>query len=77
MSIVANAPTKHARLLAWVEEMAALTEPADIHWFDGSDDEAELLAKQLVEAGTFVPLDDAKRPNSYWAATDQIGRAHV
>ena len=32
MSIVANAPTKHARLLAWVEEMAPLTEPADIHW---------------------------------------------
>ena len=26
MSIVANAPTKHARLLAWVEEMAALGE---------------------------------------------------
>ena len=77
MSIVANAPTKHARLLAWVEEMAALTEPADIHWFDGSDDEAELLAKQLVEAGTFVPLDDAKRPNSYWVATDPSDVARV
>ncbi|AKL73051.1 phosphoenolpyruvate carboxykinase (GTP) [Actinobacteria bacterium IMCC26256] len=77
MSIATNAPTKNARLLAWVEEMAALCEPASIHWFEGTDAEAEILAKQLVDAGTFVPLDDAKRPNSYWAATDPSDVARV
>lgn len=77
MSIVTTAPTKNARLLAWVEEMAALCEPASIHWFEGTDTEAEILAKQLVDAGTFVPLDDAKRPNSYWAATDPSDVARV
>ena len=77
MSIATNAPTKNARLLAWVEEMAALCEPASIHWFEGTDTEAEILAKQLVDAGTFVPLDDAKRPNSYWAATDPSDVARV
>ncbi len=77
MSIVTTAPTKNARLLAWVEEMAALCEPASIHWFEGTDAEAEILAKQLVDAGTFVPLDDAKRPNSYWAATDPSDVARV
>ncbi|MEN9594584.1 MAG: hypothetical protein RLY23_1067, partial [Actinomycetota bacterium] len=77
MSIATTAPTKNARLLAWVEEMAALCEPASIHWFEGTDAEAEILAKQLVDAGTFVPLDDAKRPNSYWAATDPSDVARV
>jgi phosphoenolpyruvate carboxykinase (GTP) len=77
VSIAENAPTKNARLIAWVEEMAALTEPAAIHWFDGSQAEADALAQQLVDAGTFVPLDPAKRPNSYWAATDPSDVARV
>jgi phosphoenolpyruvate carboxykinase (GTP) len=77
VSLVVNAPTRHERLLRWVDEIAELVEPDAIHWFDGSDAEAELLAKQLVEAGTFLPLDDAKRPNSYWAATDPSDVARV
>ena len=77
MSIVVNAPTKHKRLLAWVEEMAELLGPDAIHWFDGSDAEADALCRGLVDAGTFVPLDPAKRPNSYWAATDPSDVARV
>ena len=77
MSIVENAPTKHKRLLAWVEEMAELLQPDAVHWFDGSDAEADELCQGLVDAGTFVPLDPAKRPNSYWAATDPSDVARV
>ncbi len=77
MSTVMNAPTKHKRLLAWVEEIAALTEPAAIEWFDGSDATVDRLCQELVDAGTFVRLDDAKRPNSYWAATDPSDVARV
>ena len=77
MSIVENAPTKHKRLLAWVEEMTELLQPDAVHWFDGSDAEAEQLCQGLVDAGTFVPLDRAKRPNSYWAATDPSDVARV
>ena len=77
MSIVENAPTKHKRLLAWVEEMAELLQPDAVHWFDGSDAEADHLCQGLVDAGTFVPLDPAKRPNSYWAATDPSDVARV
>ena len=77
MSTVMNAPTKHKRLLAWVEEIAALTEPDAIHWFDGSDAEADQLCAELVAAGTFEPLDPEKRPNSYWAATDPSDVARV
>ncbi len=77
MSIVENAPTKHKRLLAWVEEMAELLQPDAVHWFDGSEAEADQLCQGLVDAGTFVPLDPAKRPNSYWAATDPSDVARV
>ena len=64
MSLTLNAPTTNRKLLEWVEEIAALCEPEAIHWFDGSDEEVELLSKQLVDAGTFVELDPTRRPGS-------------
>ncbi|MGZ8764623.1 MAG: phosphoenolpyruvate carboxykinase (GTP) [Acidimicrobiia bacterium] len=70
-------PTTNERLTRWVDDMAGLCEPARIHWCDGSDAEAELLCQQLVDIGTFTPLDDAKRPNSYWAASDPSDVARV
>ena len=77
MSTTLPAPTKHERLLAWVEEMAALTEPEEIRWCDGSAEEYEELCAELVEAGTFERLSDAKRPNSYLAMSDPGDVARV
>jgi phosphoenolpyruvate carboxykinase (GTP) len=77
VSLTVNAPTRHEGLLRWVDEVAQLCEPDAIHWFDGSDEEAQALCDQLVAAGTFTPLNDAKRPNSYWAATDPSDVARV
>ena len=52
-SALSSAPrTSHARLLAWVEEVAALTQPDEVHWCDGSAEEYERLAQTLVDAGT-------------------------
>jgi len=67
----------HAELQAWVDEVAALTSPARIHWCDGSQAEWTALCDQLVDAGTFVQLDDDKKPNSYWARTDPSDVARV
>jgi len=77
VSSTSNAPTKNKKLLEWVEEIAALTEPAEIHWFDGSEAEFERLSQQLVDAGTFVRLDPERRPGSFWATTDPSDVARV
>ena len=71
------APTKNARLLAWVEEVAVLTTPDRIEWCDGSADEYDGLCQELVDVGTFTRLSDAKRPNSYWAHSDPADVARV
>jgi len=75
--IETTAPTKNEKLLAWIEEVAALTQPDAIHWCDGSAEEYDELARGLVEAGTFQRLADAKRPNSYLAWSDPGDVARV
>jgi phosphoenolpyruvate carboxykinase (GTP) len=69
--------TKHERLLAWVEEMAAMCKPDDVHWCDGSAEEYDELCQALVDNGTFERLSDAKRPNSYLARSDPDDVARV
>nr|WP_298697735.1 phosphoenolpyruvate carboxykinase (GTP) [uncultured Brevundimonas sp.] len=71
------APTAHARLVAWVEQIAALTKPARVHWCDGSEAEKEAIAADLVAKGTLKPLDPAKRPGCYYAASDPRDVARV
>ena len=65
------------RLNAWVDEWAAILQPDSIHWCDGSQKEYDTLCGELVAAGTFTKLNDAKRPNSYWAHSDPGDVARV
>jgi phosphoenolpyruvate carboxykinase (GTP) len=67
--------TPHDRLVAWVREVAELTEPDAVRWVDGSQAEYEQLTGELVAHGTLVRLD--KKPDSFWCASDPSDVARV
>ena len=72
-----SAPTNHARLLAWVDEIARLCKPDRIHWCDGSQAEYDRLSQEAVDAGLALRLDPAKRPNSLLFRSDPSDVARV
>jgi phosphoenolpyruvate carboxykinase (GTP) len=76
-SAAVDAPTKNARLVSWVNDIAELTQPDSIYWCDGTAAEYDRLCQDLVDAGTFRKLSDAKRPNSYLARSDPADVARV
>jgi len=69
--------TTHEGLQAWVDEVAALTTPDKVVWVNGSDEEWDRLTTELVEGGTFTRLNDEKKPNSFWCASDPSDVARV
>ena len=72
-----SAPTANAKLVAWVREVAELTTPDRVEWADGSEEEWQRLTQLLVDVGTFIRLDPAKRPNSFYCSSDPTDVARV
>ena len=68
---------RNAELRKWVAEMADLCMPDNVYWCDGSDAEYDRLCEEMVQSGTFVRLDAAKRPNSFLARSHPSDVARV
>ncbi|MCO5311955.1 MAG: phosphoenolpyruvate carboxykinase (GTP) [Microthrixaceae bacterium] len=69
--------TNNQKLLDWVEHWRSIFEPDDVYWCDGTAEEYDRMCQELVDAGVFERLDDAKRPNSYLALSDPGDVARV
>lgn len=67
----------HPKLIAWVEQIAKLTQPAHIEWCDGSEAEYNRLIQQMISNGTMQSLNEEKHPGSYLANSDPSDVARV
>src|SRR5580693_8854275 len=78
MATMISAPaTTNKHLIRWVEKMADLTQPASIHWVDGSQEEYDFLCEQLVAAGTFTRLNQKLWPGCFYARSSANDVARV
>ena len=68
---------KHEKLLQWVNKIADHTRPDNIVWCNGSEQEYSSMWDILVESGSAIRLNPAKRPNSYYVRSDPVDVARV
>lgn len=72
-----NAPTKNPKLLAWVDQIAQLTQPSGIEWCDGSQAEYDRMFEIMLSTGTAERLNQENRPGSYLVLSDPADVARV
>ncbi len=68
---------RHHKLAQWVEDVAKLTKPERVHWCDGSAAEYDEMLRLMVQAGTAVPMNEAKRPHSIFVRSTPADVARV
>lgn len=68
--------TTNTNLQNWVNEVAKLTTPDQIHWCDGSEAEYQMLVEKMLKTGDLSKLNPDTNPNSYLhrSATNDVAR---
>jgi phosphoenolpyruvate carboxykinase (GTP) len=69
--------TKLSTLQDWVDCVAQLTQPQQIHWCDGSDAENTRLIEVMTRSGDLIPLDRKTYPDCYLHRSDPSDVARV
>ncbi len=77
VSVIQTYDVNHSGLRDWVRQVADLCKPDSVRWCDGSQNEYDELCQMLVEKGTFIKLNEKKRPNSYACFSDPSDVARV
>ncbi|MHB8852403.1 MAG: phosphoenolpyruvate carboxykinase (GTP) [Ignavibacteriaceae bacterium] len=72
-----NVMTTNIRLINWVKEMTELCKPDSVYWCNGSNEEFEQMTNDLIGNGTFIKLNESKRPNSFYCHSDPSDVARV
>jgi len=67
----------HKKLREWVNEMAAMCQPENIYWCDGSTREYDELSEKMVKSGTAQRLNKNKRPNCLYIRSNVADVARV
>jgi len=69
-------PTQHKKLKAWVKKMAAMCEPDNIVWIDGSEAQKKQLEKESLAIGEIIQLNQEKLPGCFLhrTAKDDVAR---
>ena len=75
--LVGEIPTQNEQLISWISESVELFQPESVVFVDGSQEEADRLAAELVEKGTLIKLNEEKRPNSFLARSNPSDVARV
>jgi len=69
--------TVYQPLIQWVEQIAQLCCPEDIHLCNGSPEEYQTICQLLVDQKTFIPLNQSLRPNSFLCRSNPKDVARV